>query len=70
MKKYGGKNTIHNTNHIDVETTPDGRVVAVWFRCLPLAFIQHDIDSNRDKEMKNLYNNEKEIKKLDSVIIK
>ncbi len=46
-RRYGGKNTIHQTGHIDVEIDSEGVVVAVWFRCMPLPFQQTIVDSNR-----------------------
>jgi hypothetical protein len=37
---YGHDGTIHKTRYLDVEVDDDGRVVAVWFRCLMLPFKQ------------------------------
>lgn len=47
---YGDGNTIHSTGHLDVETR-NGEVVAVWFRCALLPFEQHDVSSERQREM-------------------
>lgn len=47
---YGDGGTIHHTGHLDVETY-DGEVVAVWFRCQPLAFKQTEVDLARGMEM-------------------
>jgi hypothetical protein len=38
---YGDGTTIHGTTAIDVEVE-DGVVVAVWYRCQMLPFVQHD----------------------------
>ncbi len=35
---YGSDETIHHTGTIDIQVTPGGEVVAVWFRCLNLPF--------------------------------
>ena len=35
---YGHNKTIHRTGTIDIQMTPSGQVVAVWFRCLSLPF--------------------------------
>lgn len=35
---YGDGGTIHGTTHLDVEVDPDGKVVAVWFRCQVLPY--------------------------------
>lgn len=48
---YGGGNTIHRTTYLHVETSRDGTVVAVWFRCQPLPFLQMTVDAARDAEM-------------------
>jgi hypothetical protein len=44
---YGGKGTIHQTNTIDVEVDPEGRVLSVWFRCINLPF---KVYLNTDKD--------------------
>lgn len=51
---YGGDGTIHGTNYVDVEVL-DGKVVAVWFRCQPLAFEQYDVEEDRAKSMRAMY---------------
>ena len=38
---YGDGGTIHSTGHLDVEVDDNGVVVAVWYRCLTLPFVQH-----------------------------
>jgi hypothetical protein len=48
---YGYDRTIHRTGHLNVELAPDGRVVAVWFRCLPLPYTVHRVDASRAQEM-------------------
>jgi hypothetical protein len=37
-RTYGWNGTIHGTEALDVEIGPDGRVIAVWFRCQMLPF--------------------------------
>lgn len=49
-KTYGGDKTIHRTKHLDVEVH-NGRVVAVWFRCMQLPFEEHKVDARRAAEM-------------------
>lgn len=51
---YGDGGTIHGTTHVDVETR-DGHVIAVWFRCTALPFIETAVDSDRALEMKRMY---------------
>lgn len=47
---YGGDGTIHSTTYVDVETHK-GKVVAVWFRCSQLPFLQTEVDADRAAEM-------------------
>jgi hypothetical protein len=49
-KFYGGDGTIHGSTVLNVETH-HGKVVAVWFRCLPLPFTQHEAGAQRATEM-------------------
>ena len=51
---YGDGGTIHNTNHITIETH-NGKVVAVWFRCQPLPFKQSIAGAERAYEMERMY---------------
>ena len=51
---YGHDKTIHRTTAVNVEVH-DGRVVAVWFRCQPLPFDQHEASPRRQAEMDALY---------------
>jgi hypothetical protein len=51
---YGHNKTIHRTGHLDVETDENGKVVSVWYRCMPLKFTQHTVDDIRAKEMLSL----------------
>lgn len=53
--KYGHSGTIHQTTDLDVEVR-DGRVVAVWFRCMALPFQQADVSAERAASMNRLYN--------------
>ena len=47
MKRhYGDDGTIHQTGSVDVGVDKDGKVVAVWFRCAMLPFIQYDADAD------------------------
>ncbi len=52
---YGHDRTIHRTKYVDVEVDKDGRVVAVWFRCMVLPFEQSDVDYDRAAEMRQAY---------------
>ena len=52
MTLYGNDNTIHRTEHVEVEVDDDGSVVAVWFRCIQLAFTQHQAGDSRAAEMR------------------
>lgn len=47
---YGDGGTIHGTQYLDVEVH-DGRVVAVWFRCQQLPFVQRDVGADRAMTM-------------------
>lgn len=49
-KVYGHRGAIHQTEHVDVEVDADGKVVAVWFRCMHLPFKQVDADRRRAAE--------------------
>ena len=53
MPMYGGDKTIHQSEHVDVEVH-NGKVVAVWFRCLPLKFRQADVGPKRAAEMEDI----------------
>jgi hypothetical protein len=48
---YGHDRTIHQTGEVNVEIGPDGKVVAVWFRCAMLPFTQHIVDQERAEDM-------------------
>lgn len=48
---YGGNGTIHSTDHVSVETNEHGNVVAVWFRCQTLPFLQRTVNDHRAYEM-------------------
>ena len=51
---YGEDRTIHQDGYFDVETR-NGEVVAVWFRCVPVPFLQSKVDAGRAREMQNMY---------------
>ncbi len=53
--RYGDEKTIHRTGVVNVEVDPDGVVVAVWFRCMPLPFDAHGASWERAKEMTRMY---------------
>jgi len=55
--RYGDDNTIHRTNHVDVEVDEYGKVVAVWFRCSLVPFEQVEVDVDRAKDMESAYAN-------------
>ena len=50
---YGNGGTIHASTDLDVETH-HGTVVAVWFRCQPLPFRQHEVDAQRATDMERM----------------
>jgi len=52
---YGHDRTIHQTGEVNVEIGPDGKVVAVWFRCAMLPFTQHLADQARADDMQAAY---------------
>ena len=71
LRRYGDNGTIHHTNHIDIETDTNGDVIAVWFRCQPLLFVQtkhNRFSNNRVTEMKEMYKRNN-ISKLHAVIV-
>jgi len=45
------RNTIHESNHVDVEIGPNGNVVSVWFRCMRVPFEAHNVDQHRANDM-------------------
>lgn len=51
---YGDGGTIHATTALDVEVH-NGKVVAVWFRCQPLAFKATQVNASRAAEMRSMY---------------
>jgi len=51
---YGGTGTIHGNAALDVEVR-DGTVVAVWFRCQSLPFVQSNATASRGEEMQRMY---------------
>ena len=52
--RYGDDRTIHGTEYVDVETF-GGKVVAVWFRCMPVPFKQAKADTRRASDMEEMY---------------
>lgn len=52
---YGHDRTWHRTTDVNVELDKRGRVVAVWFRCMPLPFTQQVADDDRVTEMDRMY---------------
>jgi len=57
MVMYGRDGTIHQTTNVNVELDRRGKVVAVWFRCCPLAFTQDVVDDDRAAELHHVYSN-------------
>jgi hypothetical protein len=54
--RYGGLNTIHLTNLLNIEVDKKtGKVVSVWFRCLALPFDVTEVDRDRANEMGSMY---------------
>lgn len=51
---YGDGGTIHGTTHLDVEVDVDGVVVAVWYRCRQLPFVQVLVNNQRAEEMRGV----------------
>ena len=52
--KYGGDNTIHKNGELDISVDKNGKVVAVWFRCIMLPFKQVDVDDIRANSLKEV----------------
>jgi hypothetical protein len=53
--RYGDNKTIHRSGEVNVELDKNGKVVSVWFRCLPLRFTQDVVEDHRAEEMKRMY---------------
>ncbi len=51
-RTYGHDGTIHDNRYLDVEVDGDGRVVAVWFRCQMLPFVQAEAGEARASAMR------------------
>jgi hypothetical protein len=65
MKKYiyGREGTIHRTTLLNIEADKKtGKVVSIWFRCLPLPFDIYKVDKERSNEMKKMYKRNKQMK--------
>ena len=69
VRVYGFDKTIHATEHLDVETDKDGHVVAVWFRCQPLPFLQFGVAKSRAEEMTRMYEDATAIPALHAVSV-
>lgn len=54
-RTYGHDKTIHPNTEVNVETDDNGNVVAVWFRCQPIAFTQSNRGEQRAQEMRSMY---------------
>lgn len=52
---YGHQGTVHRTTEVNIEMDPDGKVVAVWFRCITLPFDVTKVDVDRAVEMGQMY---------------
>jgi len=55
IQTYGHGRTRHETQHVEVEVDKNGKVVAVWFRCMTLAFKQVDVSDTRAQSMAKAY---------------
>lgn len=51
---YGRNKTIHNGGEVNVEIH-NGKVVAVWFRCVHLPFTESEAGEARAADMRRLY---------------
>ena len=60
--RYGDDRTIHGNMKLDVETDAKGDVVAVWYRCLALPFVQLRVDKRRAAEMRTMNTDHIDIK--------
>jgi hypothetical protein len=54
-RSYGWDETVHAGGEVNVELDSKGNVVAVWFRCTPLAFTQSTADKARAEDMRRMY---------------
>lgn len=54
-RRYGGYGMLHSEGHVDVELSPAGHVVAVWFRDMTLPFEERFVDKNRSVQMVQRY---------------
>lgn len=48
---------MHGNDFLNVEVDEFGKVVSVWYNCLALNFEQSDVDSERAKQMRDMYEN-------------
>ncbi len=55
---YGDDKTIHQSGYVDVELGPNGKVVAVWFRCAVVPFKETRVGRERADEMVHMYKEE------------
>lgn len=46
-RTYGWNGTIHHSEEVDIQIGPDGKVIAVWFRCQMLPFSVSHVELNR-----------------------
>lgn len=51
---YGGTGTIHQTPYLHVETQGES-VVAVWYRCRLLPYVQVEVEPDRAEDMERAY---------------
>lgn len=64
---YGHGGTIHDSQFLDVETDDAGTVVAVWFRCQMLPFLQTSVSASRAAEMRGAYDDTSSVPQLTGV---
>jgi hypothetical protein len=69
LRYYGSDMTIHDNESLDVEVDEHGQVVAVWFRCQPLPFVQSRAGKERSSSMRDMYLNG-DVPWVDAVVLR
>ena len=64
--KYEKDKSIHKKDTLDVEVDENGKVVAVWFNCLALAFRQSNANVTRASDMERMYA-DNEVARINSI---
>ena len=52
--EVGGRNTWHDSEQLDIEMDGQGKVVAVWFRCMMLPFKVEVVDEIRARGLERI----------------